>query len=114
MRRYLSYAESQRGWLMRAVEALVRAESPSTDKTAVDACGALLAGELRALGGRVEMLEETARGNHVRAAFGDDREAPILILGHFDTVWPVGQLSRMPFREEEGRVYGPGIFDMKA
>jgi glutamate carboxypeptidase len=98
---------------MRAAEALVRAESPSTDKTAVDACGALLAGELRALGGRVEMLDQATRGNHVRAAFGDDREAPVLILGHFDTVWPVGQLSRMPFREEDGRVYGPGIFDMK-
>ena len=114
MRRYLSYAESQRGWLLRAAEALVRAESPSTDKAAVDACGALLAGELRAIGGRVEMLEQAARGNHVRASFGGDGEAPILILGHFDTVWPVGQFARMPFREDGGRLYGPGIFDMKA
>ena len=40
--------------------------------------------------------------------------APILLLGHFDTVWSVGQLERMPFREEDGRLHGPGIFDMKA
>ena len=42
------------------------------------------------------------------------RPAASLLLGHFDTVWAVGQLERMPLREEDGRLYGPGIFDMKA
>jgi glutamate carboxypeptidase len=38
----------------------------------------------------------------------------VLILGHFDTVWPIGQLARMPARHDDGRFYGPGAFDMKA
>ena len=40
--------------------------------------------------------------------------APIVVLGHYDTVWPVGQLARMPIRREAGRLYGPGTYDMKA
>ena len=40
--------------------------------------------------------------------------APLLILGHFDTVWPVGQVGRMPIKEADGRLFGPGVFDMKA
>src|SRR5262249_29840774 len=40
---------------------------------------------------------------------------PALILGHFDTVWPMGTIDRLPFRvDEDGRAFGPGIFDMKA
>jgi len=39
---------------------------------------------------------------------------PILLLGHFDTVWPVGTLERMPLEESDGRLHGPGIFDMKS
>ena len=43
------------------------------------------------------------------------RQAPALVLGHFDTVWPKGTIDRMPFRvEADGRAFGPGIFDMKA
>ena len=43
-----------------------------------------------------------------------DSGPQILILGHFDTVWDLGQIDRMPVREADGRLYGPGIFDMKA
>ena len=111
---FLESAERRRSWLLETVEALVRAESPSTDKAAVDRCGALIASQLEALGGRPESLVQITVGNHIRARFGNSHEPPVLLLGHFDTVWSVGQLSRMPFREEEGRLYGPGIFDMKA
>ena len=52
-------------------------------------------------------------GDHLRAEFGSG-ESQVLLLGHFDTVWPVGQLERMPVRLEDGRLYGPGTFDMKA
>ena len=46
---------------------------------------------------------------------GPSGERPALVLGHFDTVWPVGTLERMPFRlDQSGRAYGPGVFDMKA
>ncbi|MGH9309947.1 MAG: M20 family metallopeptidase [Vicinamibacterales bacterium] len=113
MHRLLDYAESERAFLLDTLEALVRAESPSTDKAAVDRCGATLARQLTALGAAVERLPQDERGDHVRAGFkGEGR--PILLLGHIDTVWAVGQIGRMPFREEDGRLHGPGIFDMKA
>lgn len=113
MQRFLSFAESQRQWLMDTIEALVRLESPSTDKAAVDRCGAELARRLTAAGARVDRLPQQNRGDHLRADFGGSGPQ-ITLLGHFDTVWPVGQLQEMPFREEDGRLYGPGIFDMKA
>jgi glutamate carboxypeptidase len=52
-------------------------------------------------------------GDHLRLEFGRG-ERQVLLLGHVDTVWPVGQLHRMPLRLEDGRLHGPGIFDMKA
>ena len=46
---------------------------------------------------------------------GSQRDAaPVLFIGHSDTVWPTGTLETMPFRIEEGTAYGPGIFDMKS
>ena len=108
----ISYCAAEQPRLRRDIEALVRLESPSTDKAAVDRCGACVAEMLREAGGEVTLLRQRERGDHVRAEFagGPDR---VLILGHFDTVWAVGQLERMPLREENGRLYGPGIFDMK-
>lgn len=109
----LEWCESERPWLRRTIETLVRLESPSTDKAAVDRCGAEIASRLRDLGGIVETLAQPERGDHVRAVFrGSARR--ILLLGHFDTVWPVGQIEDMPIREEDGRLYGPGVFDMKS
>jgi glutamate carboxypeptidase len=113
MQELISFAESHRRTLCDRIEALVRLESPSTDKAAVDRCGAELSRWLSSEGARVDRLAQTARGDHVRAEF-EGKGRPIMILGHFDTVWSVGQLERMPFREEDGRLYGPGIFDMKA
>src|SRR5687768_2580309 len=104
---------TEQGWLREQIEALVLLESPSTDKTAVDRCGDALAARLTALGGTVTRLPQAARGNHVRAVFPGNG-AQVLILGHFDTVWSVGQLERMPLHEEDGRLFGPGVFDMKA
>jgi glutamate carboxypeptidase len=93
----------------------VRLESPSTDKVAVDRCGAALAERLTTLGARVDRLRQPDRGDHLRAEFPASSAAPqVLVLGHFDTVWDVGQLERMPFEEKDGRVHGPGVFDMKS
>jgi len=90
----------------------VRLESPTLDKAAVDRCGAEIARRLEAIGGRVTRLPQRERGDHLRAEFGSgDRQ--ILLLGHFDTVWPVGQLERMPLAHRDGRLHGPGVFDMK-
>lgn len=114
MQPLLAAAEAARGWVLDLLEGLVRAESPTTDKPAVDACGALLAGRLRDIGGRVQLIPQVDAGDHLRAEFGEGARARILILGHFDTVWPVGQIRTMPFEERDGRLYGPGIYDMKA
>ena len=109
----LSWCEAEQPWLRETIEALVRLESPSHDRAAVNRCGAELGTRLTACGGRVSRLPGGERGDHLRAEFEGDG-APLLILGHFDTVWDVGVLETMPLREEAGRLYGPGIFDMKA
>ena len=109
----LAWCEARRGWLRETIETLVSLESPSTDKAAVDRCGAELSRRLEAFGGAITRLDGGARGDHVRADFAGSAHR-VLLLGHFDTVWPVGQLERMPIREDAGRLHGPGVFDMKA
>jgi glutamate carboxypeptidase len=109
----LDYTSAQQDWLLETLDALVRAESPSTDKTAVDRCGTELARRLRAAGGSVEVFRERDRGDHLRAVFDGD-EPQVMVLGHFDTVWEVGQIARMPVHEADGRLHGPGVYDMKA
>lgn len=109
----LPFCEAQRDWMVAEITRLVRAESPSVDKEAVDRCGAILAAQLTGIGMRVERIHQRTAGDHVRADTGSGPRQ-VLLLGHFDTVWPVGQLQRTPLRIEEGRLYGPGVFDMKA
>ena len=112
MKQLLSFCESGRAWLRQTIERLVVLESPTLDKEAVDRCGLEVAALLATLGGRVRVVPVRDGGNHVRAEFGfGDRQ--VMVLGHFDTVWPVGQLVEMPMVERDGRLYGPGVFDMK-
>jgi glutamate carboxypeptidase len=109
----LEWCRSEQGWLRETIEALVRLESPSTDKAAVDRCGSEIRARLESLGARVTPLVQAERGNHLLAEW-DGGPGRVMLLGHFDTVWPVGQLGRMPIREADGRLHGPGVFDMKA
>ena len=84
---------------------LVEIESPTGDTGAMrDRVEA----ELRGLGARLER-----QGEHLRAEL-EGEGAPLLLLGHLDTVWARGTLARLPWRVEDGRAYGPGAFDMKA
>jgi glutamate carboxypeptidase len=109
----MAWCEARAAWMREVIVTLVRLESPSTDKDAVNRCGAELTRRLAAMGGTTHRIDGGACGDHIRAEFpGGARH--VLLLGHFDTVWPVGQLDRMPIREEGGRLHGPGIFDMKA
>jgi glutamate carboxypeptidase len=87
---------------------LVEIESP-TYSPGVRAVAERMARELEALGGRLELMP----GDHLRAEL-DGEGAPLLLLGHTDTVWPVGTLASMAFRVDGGRAYGPGVYDMKA
>jgi glutamate carboxypeptidase len=84
---------------------LVELESPTGDTAAMRDRAAA---ELNGLGGRVAL-----EGEHVRADFAG-AGAPLLLLGHVDTVWPRGTLASMPWRLDDGRAYGPGSYDMKA
>jgi len=110
---FLDYCTSQRDWLLDFIEALVAVESPSDDLSAVNRCGAQLASRLGGLGGTVNRVTPATAGDHLRVRFGHGPRQ-ILLLGHFDTVWPIGQLTTMPLKRENGRLYGPGVFDMKA
>jgi glutamate carboxypeptidase len=109
------FCDDRRDWLVRVLTELVRLESPTTDPAAVDRCGERLAEHLRRMEGTVERIAAPTSGAHLRATFGSGPPArQVMLLGHFDTVWPVGQIERMPLREADGRLYGPGVFDMKA
>jgi glutamate carboxypeptidase len=107
------YCEGHASWLLATLERLVRLESPSTDKAAVDRCGVAVAELLAAAGAAVRTFPQTTSGDHVRAEWAGIGPQ-VLLLGHFDTVWPVGQLERMPMTVLDGRLHGPGVFDMKA
>lgn len=109
----LAFCTSRLDWLVDTTEALVRLESPTPDKAAVDACGREVARRMEALGAAVERLPSRTTGDHLRVVFGGG-DGQIMLLGHIDTVWPVGQLQRMPVRRDGDRLYGPGVFDMKA
>jgi glutamate carboxypeptidase len=108
----LAAAEAHRAWAIALLEQLVLLESPSHDAAALNRCGAELARELALLGARVTPIAAEGTGDHLRAEFGAG-PAQVLVLGHFDTVWPVGQLTGMPLRVDDDRLYGPGAFDMK-
>jgi glutamate carboxypeptidase len=108
--------------MLRLLGRFVRCESPSREKAAVDAMARLVAAEWRRRGARVRILRQSKRGNHVRAEIwlGKGRPAgppavagQILVLGHLDTVYPLGTLRKMPLRISRGRAWGPGTFDMK-
>jgi len=107
------FCRAERDWQLDVIESLVRLESPTTDKAAVDRCGRELVQRLESIGGRVTRLPCPDRGDHLLAEYGCG-ESQILLLGHFDTVWPVGQLAHMPLARSNGRLNGPGVFDMKA
>ncbi len=92
---------------------LVAVESPSTDRAALERCASVLVSRLGDAGASVSRLEAASTAAHVLAEWRGDGPA-VLLVGHFDTVWPVGQLERMPLLEKEGKLFGPGVLDMKA
>lgn len=102
--------------LLELLQSLVEIESPSNGKAAVDRCVDLVADRTERLGGRVRRHRQREFGDLLEVRFGRAGRAdkPIMLLGHLDTVWPVDTLKTMPFRIEKGRVWGPGVLDMKA
>ncbi|HEY0079768.1 MAG TPA: M20 family metallopeptidase [Pyrinomonadaceae bacterium] len=115
------YFESRREAVVSLTRALVEEESPSGDLAGSRAVVGLLAEEARKIEA-VNSVETTPApdnfGEHLRVrAFGnagDRGDRCILLLGHTDTVHPRGSIRERPWREADGRIYAPGIFDMKA
>ena len=91
---------------------LVEMESPSDHKPSLDRLAALLAEQASAVGAQSEVLHQNVAGDIVRARWGDGAGG-VLLLCHMDTVWDLGTLAERPVRVEDGRLYGPGAFDMK-
>jgi glutamate carboxypeptidase len=122
MRALLAGARRKQPALLRLLRSLVELESPSANKAAVDACVQLAASHAKALGGRVKVHRQRVFGDVLEVRFGRGAKTrskslsprPILVLGHLDTVWPIGTLCSMPWRISEGRLAGPGVLDMKA
>ncbi len=98
--------------LLADLERLVTVESPSRDVEALTRSGETLAGLIGERTGRPAQLVDGADGPHVHWSGGGDPK--VLILGHHDTVFPIGTLAARPFRVVDGRAMGPGVFDMKA
>ncbi|HYM09280.1 MAG TPA: M20 family metallopeptidase [Bryobacterales bacterium] len=111
----LRYCQSRRDAQIELIRRLVEIESPSDDKAAVDRMSEFLADRLAPVAA-IRVHRRRDGGNHLRVEFrlpGNKKSGQVLVLGHVDTVWPVGTLARMPFRAAEGRLWGPGVFDMK-
>lgn len=112
---HLRYFEERREQIVDTIRQLVEVESPTEDKQAVDRLGSLLAGRFEKLGGHAKFHRTPNFGDHLQVDFaGKHSEKPVLLLGHLDTVYPLGTLKTMPFRVKDGRLWGPGAFDMKS
>jgi glutamate carboxypeptidase len=116
-RALLAGARRKEADLLDLTRKLVLAESPSDTKPAVDACTSLAAAHMKGLGGRVRLHRQRAFGDVLEARFGprttSGGDKPVLLLGHLDTVWPLGTLKTMPCHVAHGRLWGPGTLDMK-
>ena len=106
--------------MIALLKRLVETESPSHDKAAVDRVGSIIADECRRLGARVKIHTQAAAGDLVEALFlpsliGRDagKDNRVLLLCHMDTVFPLGTLAKMPFSENDAKIFGPGVSDMK-
>ncbi|MBK5117046.1 MAG: M20/M25/M40 family metallo-hydrolase, partial [Thermoleophilia bacterium] len=93
---------------------LVEAESPTTEPSTHGEVCSILTSELQALGFEVARIPGSEVGDHLLALRSAQPGPGQLLLGHFDTVWPLGTLDSMPAKIEDGRLHGPGAYDMKA
>jgi glutamate carboxypeptidase len=111
----LRYFESRQDALLETIRKFVEIESPSDHKPSADRMGAFLAGTFEALGGKARLHHAKDYGDNLQIDFpGREKTKPVLLLGHFDTVYPLGTLANMPCRIADGRMHGPGVLDMKS
>lgn len=103
--------------MLKDLQTLVVIESPSDNKGAVDRASEFVASRMQGLGGKVRRHRQKQFGDVLEVRFrgtGGRSTRPLLLLGHLDTVWPMGTLREIPYRVERARAFGPGVYDMKA
>jgi len=103
--------------MVETLRELTLLESPSLEKQPTDRCCEFLAEQWLRHGTIVQIIKQRHRGDHLRVLWTPSDSRPksqLLVLGHYDTVYPSGTLATMPFRVSGGKAFGPGTFDMKA
>jgi len=110
---WTSYFQAKLDTIMEEFRYYVEHETPTHNKEAVDRLGAVIAERFRSLGCEVTTIPQSIYGDQLRIEYGAGEEQ-ILILGHFDTVKEIGTLKTEPWRIEDGKVFGPGTYDMKS
>lgn len=100
--------------LLKLLEESVNMDSPSSNKTHIDRMADWYAFHFeRLVGGRIYRQANSIYGDRLLGEIGEG-ERRLLLLGHMDTVWPIGEAERRPFTIQDGRAFGPGVYDMKA
>ncbi|MGC2551890.1 MAG: M20 family metallopeptidase [Candidatus Sulfotelmatobacter sp.] len=111
----LLYFEQRLDSIVQTIHELVEIESPSDNKQAVDRIAKFLAAKFEALGGRTQLHPSSEFGDSLQINFtSSSNRKPVLLLGHYDTVYPMGTLAKMPCTIVNGRLRGPGVLDMKS
>src|ERR1700693_1940833 len=118
MHPFLAFARAKQLDIIALIRELVECESPSDHPPSVNRFVDLLASKLDGLG-RVRTFPGGRFGRNLRCEFrlpgkSKRRDGDILALAHSDTVWPLGTLAQMTFRNKQGRLWGPGVLDMKS
>ena len=109
--------EKESDAVLKTITEMTAIESPTTDKEACNRMAGFLQQKIDQLGLKTKRVSNTDFGDHVAAELtaAENKDQPgILLLGHYDTVWPMGELYKRPIRLEASRLYGPGIYDMKS
>jgi glutamate carboxypeptidase len=111
----LTYLQQHKKEFLDLLQEFVELESPShEDKETADKCSRFLEKTFGELGFRMKRIPQTACGDHLYGEIGNgEGRGSAIIIGHYDTVFPIGTLQTMPFKIEGGKAYGPGILDMK-
>jgi len=113
--RRLAYFNERRDEIISSIRELVEIESPSDNKTAVDRLSEAVAKKFSQLSGKVRIHPAKDFVNHLQVDFPVKSTAkPVLLLGHYDTVYPLGTLATMPCRVVDNKLTGPGVLDMKS
>jgi len=114
--RLLSDLVARQDATLATLQEWVECESPSQDVARINDFGDRVAAAFVSLGATLHRHKDSRYGDHLEFALpgtARGKERPLLVLGHLDTVYPADTLSRMPFRVEGGRVWGPGVMDIK-